>query len=292
MSVHQESLEISKPAERIEEAPELEYRAVSHDSLSMFLAAIGGAILGMLLTLLILALINGGTLSFSGGERLTVFEATLDRVNANVGAVSANVDLVSQQAQAVSDQLASAELALRNELANQDANIATLGEAVSQLDRTRQQFDLFMGALGQVMTDMQNIDAATAPVEASPAEAAPVEAAPAAEAVALAAPVAMISADVPVDALSVVLFVDANANGALDEGEATVEGVSVALFDGEGNVVASELSTEDGVLFTDLSSGVYQISVETAPGYTLLSGSEAEVTVAEGDEAEIGRAHV
>jgi hypothetical protein len=48
MSVHQESLEINKAAE---EAPELEYRAVSHDSLSMFLAAIGGAVLGMLLTL-------------------------------------------------------------------------------------------------------------------------------------------------------------------------------------------------------------------------------------------------
>ena len=73
MSVHQESLEMSKPEERTETAPELEYRAVSHDSLSMFLAAIGGAILGMLLTLLILALINGGTLSFTGGERLAVF---------------------------------------------------------------------------------------------------------------------------------------------------------------------------------------------------------------------------
>lgn len=279
MSVHQESLEISKPAERMEEAPELEYRAVSHDSLSMFLAAIGGAILGMLLTLLILALINGGTLSFSGGERLTVFEATLDRVNANVGAVSANVDLVSQQAQAVSDQLGSVELALRSELANQDANIATLGEAVSQLDRTRQQFDLFIGALGQVMTDMQNVGAPAAPA------AAPVEAAPAAEATALPALVATSSADVPADAISVVLFVDANGNGALDEGEATVEGVSVALTDSEGNALASELSTGEGVLFADLSSGAYQVAVDDAAGYTLLSGGEAEVTVAEGAEA-------
>lgn len=279
MSVHQESLEISKPAERMEEAPELEYRAVSHDSLSMFLAAIGGAILGMLLTLLILALINGGTLSFSGGERLTVFEATLDRVNANVGAVSANVDLVSQQAQAVSDQLGSVELALRSELANQDANIATLGEAVSQLDRTRQQFDLFMGALSQVMTDMQNVGASAAPA------AAPVEAAPAAQAAPLPALVATSSADVPADAISVVLFVDANGNGALDGGEATVEGASVALTDSDGNAVGSEVSTVDGALFADLSSGVYQVAVEDAAGYRLLSSGEAEVTVAEGAEA-------
>lgn len=279
MSVHQESLEISKPAERMEEAPELEYRAVSHDSLSMFLAAIGGAILGMLLTLLILALINGGTLSFSGGERLTVFEATLDRVNANVGAVSANVDLVSQQAQAVSDQLGSVELALRSELANQDANIATLGEAVSQLDRTRQQFDLFMGALSQVMTDMQNVGAPAAPA------AAPVEAAPAAQAALLPALVATSSADVPTDAISVVLFVDANGNGALDGGEATVEGASVVLTDSDGNAVGSEVSTVDGALFADLSSGVYQVAVEDAAGYRLLSSGEAEVTVAEGAEA-------
>ena len=42
MSVQNESLEM-KPAERKPEAPELEYRAASHDSLSMFFAAIGGA---------------------------------------------------------------------------------------------------------------------------------------------------------------------------------------------------------------------------------------------------------
>jgi len=57
MSVQNESLEM-KPAERKPEAPELEYRAASHDSLSMFFAAIGGAVLGMLATLLVLALIT------------------------------------------------------------------------------------------------------------------------------------------------------------------------------------------------------------------------------------------
>ena len=60
MSVKHESLEM-KPAERKPEAPELEYKAASQDSLSMFFAAIGGAVLGMLATLLVLALVNGGT---------------------------------------------------------------------------------------------------------------------------------------------------------------------------------------------------------------------------------------
>ena len=77
MSVHQESLDMAKPMERAQDPPELEYNTYRHDSLSMFGAAIGGAVLGMLLTLLILAIINGGTLSFSGGERLAVMEASM-----------------------------------------------------------------------------------------------------------------------------------------------------------------------------------------------------------------------
>ena len=53
MSVQNESMEI-KSADRKPEAPELEYKAASQDSLSMFFAAIGGAVLGMLATLLVL----------------------------------------------------------------------------------------------------------------------------------------------------------------------------------------------------------------------------------------------
>ena len=43
MSVQHESVGMGKATERSEAAPELEYRAVSQDSLSMFLAAIDGA---------------------------------------------------------------------------------------------------------------------------------------------------------------------------------------------------------------------------------------------------------
>ena len=274
MSVHQESLEISKPSERMEEAPELEYRAVSHDSLSMFLAAIGGAILGMLLTLLILALINGGTLSFSGGERLTNFEATLDRVNENVGAVSANVDLVSQQAQALADQLSTVEPTLRAELANQDTDIANLNTAVSQLDVTRQQFDLFMGALSQAISEMQSVG--------QPASQSATPAAPAAsQAATPAAARVMRSQEVAPDSISVILFVDANGNGVLDDGEAPVTGATLSLTDGAGSVIASERSTADGVLFSDLSAGEYVVSVEDAAGHTLQSAHTAEIAVAE-----------
>ena len=94
MSVQNESLEM-KNNERKPAAPELEYKAASQDSLSMFFAAIGGAVLGMLATLLVLAVINGGTLNFTHPERLAVMEANLARVNENVGAVSQNVDAVA-----------------------------------------------------------------------------------------------------------------------------------------------------------------------------------------------------
>lgn len=155
MSVHNEALDLkNKPLEK--DAPELEYQAITQDSLSMFLAAIGGAILGMLLTLLVLAIINGGTLSFSGGERLTNFEAKLNRVDENVGTVSANIDVVATQAQNIATQLATVETNLRNEMSQQDGDIANLGASIATLDETRQQFDAFMKALSEAMAGMQS----------------------------------------------------------------------------------------------------------------------------------------
>jgi conjugal transfer/entry exclusion protein len=160
MSVHQKSLDISNSMEHKEAAPELEYRAVSHDSLSMFLAAIGGAVLGMLLTLLVLAIINGGTLSFTGGERLTVFEEKLARVDKNVDSVSHNVDTVSEQANVIQNQLGIVENALRAEMGKQNANIGNLDKAVETLDTTRQQFNTLITALSSAMQEM-NVPAAT-----------------------------------------------------------------------------------------------------------------------------------
>ncbi len=153
MSVHNESLEINKPLEK--DAPELEYRAMTQDSLSMFMAAIGGAILGMLLTLLVLAIINGGTLSFSGGERLTNFEAKLNRVDENVGTVSANLDVVATQAQNVATQLVTVEGKLRDEIATQSGDLSNLDSAITTLEATKVQFDGFMTALGEAMAAIE-----------------------------------------------------------------------------------------------------------------------------------------
>ncbi|MCB0044293.1 MAG: hypothetical protein H6642_11825 [Caldilineaceae bacterium] len=151
MSVHQESLDhMTKGGADMREqsdAPELEYRTARTDSLSMFASAIGGAILGMLLTLLILAIINGGTLSFTGGERLSVFEANLGRINENVGSVSANIDIVAEQARVMQAQLDEFENTLNGE-------VSEMGDAITELNQTKAQFDTFVGALTDALSSM------------------------------------------------------------------------------------------------------------------------------------------
>ena len=171
MSVQNESLEM-KNNERKPAAPELEYKAASQDSLSMFFAAIGGAVLGMLATLLVLAVINGGTLNFTHPERLAVMEANLARVNENVGAVSQNVDAVAGQVTDVRDQVASARTQMdtaQAQLDDHSGQLDTVQGSVTALALTGQKFDTFVAALDQAMISMRKLDggAEAAPVAAA-----------------------------------------------------------------------------------------------------------------------------
>jgi uncharacterized protein YukE len=163
MSVHQESLDMTRPVERTQEPPSLEYNAVRNDSLTMFGAAIGGAVLGMLLTLLVLAVINGGTLSFSGGERLDILEASVARIDENVGAVSYNVDMVAQQAQALQTELASMEEELGGEFASVNTSMEEMQGAVDSLNQSANQFTVFLTALDEALSE-----AASSVEEAAP----------------------------------------------------------------------------------------------------------------------------
>src|SRR5688572_6139872 len=153
MSVQQESLDMNRPVERAQEPPSLEYNAVRNDSLTMFGAAIGGAVLGMLLTLLVLAVINGGTLSFSGGERLDVLEASVARIDENVGAVSYNVDMVAQQAQTLQTQLASLEGDMGGEFAAVNSTMTQMQSAVDALNLSTTQFTTFLTALDEALSE-------------------------------------------------------------------------------------------------------------------------------------------
>lgn len=167
MSIQNDTLDLHKNPNHAEDAPSLEYRSVGHDSLSMFLSAIGGAILGVLLTLLILAIINDGTLNFTGNARVTALEGTLTRVNENVGTLSSNMDVIASEMAAVRGGLSSAQQTLAAVSANQDSQMANVTvqmegvqEAISTLDVTRERFDTFVSALSSALAEMEEVPAA------------------------------------------------------------------------------------------------------------------------------------
>ena len=299
MSVHQESLDLAKPAqeESVEEAPELEYSAVRNDSLAMFGAALGGAVLGMLLTLLMLAIVNGGTLNFSGGMRqIAAFEANLERINENVGAVSANVDVVAERTDALQSNLDSVATDLRSQLGSQSEEIAGINDTLGTLDQTRQQFDIFVGALNTALSDMETVGvedvvAEDAVAEDAVAEDAPAEAtapaqvetivpsAPELDSAARAAPTVEMSPDVAPGAIQAMLFTDSNTDGIMGDDETNLIGLEISILNPSGEVVASATTTEAGALFPELEDGEYLVQVDDALGYELLSEASAVVVV-------------
>ena len=182
MSVHQEQLKMGQSGEEQAGQPSLEYQASGDDSLTAYWAAIGGAVLGTLLTLLVLAILNGGTIQFMDRQRLTALEASLNGVDENVAAVNHNVTVLSQrlesletqasaipQIQANLDQVQASLAEVDQTLESQEMHLSELDEAVATLDVTRQQFNLFTSALAEALTEMGVVPAPAE--EAAPAPA-------------------------------------------------------------------------------------------------------------------------
>lgn len=268
MSVKHESLDM-KAAERKPEAPELEYKAASQDSLSMFFAAIGGAVLGMLATLLVLALVNGGTLNFIHPERLAVLEENLALVNDNVGAVSANVDTVAQQVDEIRTELGGASDGVQtavSRLDEHDASLAALNSAVATFQVTGQRFDTFVTALDEALTSMDRVGAANGVSAAANA------------------PVVINSADVAAGSVAVLFFADSNANGRLDDSEANLVGLQLAVTGADGASVGDYSSTDGGIVVKDLAPGQYTFTVSDAAGHTLGSADTVTVNVPQDGE--------
>jgi hypothetical protein len=286
MSVQNESLEM-KNSEHRPAAPELEYKAASQDSLSMFFAAIGGAVLGMLATLLVLAIINGGTLNFTHPERLAVMEANLARVNENVGVVSQNVDTVASQVTDVRDQLAAARSQVDNTLAQietQATAVNGLETAVATLAVTGDRFDTFVNALDQALISMRKLEGGAA-TEATVAEApAAVVEAPATIA---AKPVLVRDPAVQADAVAVLFFVDANGNAVMDDAEANLTGVVLRVTNAAGSELGEYTSGDAGVLVEGLNPGDYTFAVVNPAGHATLSEEVAVTVPADAAEGQI-----
>jgi hypothetical protein len=317
MSVKQEPMKMNQSTasekkdsvDSHEEPPKLEF-ARSSESLEAFGAALGGAVLGVLATLLILAIINNGTLRFTGagGESL---RASITRMDENLGAVSHNIDVVAERLAAIEGeggalgQVQSSLSSLDASLIALDEQVMAQGIAMEELEVTRRNFDTFTAALAQALGEMNAMQEqaasaeAAAPMEAVAAEA-PAAEAPATEAagaeaattevpaaeVAEAAAMPMVVSESALAANSVAayLFVDNNADGMLNADEAALIGATFTLTPAEGEAISGQ-TTDAGALFAELAAGEYTVTVEDALGFNLISDSTVTVTVSE-DAAE------
>jgi hypothetical protein len=157
--------------------PELEFSMPEvEESLTAYLSAIGGAIIGLLLTLLVLAIWNGGTLNFTNISKVNALEAGLTNVAADLDGVNTSFDALGERI-VVLEQEAGAVFALQNSLVTLDAslseldrslsdqgiNIGELDSAVNDLQITRRNFDLFTAALTEALALMEKGASAAAP---------------------------------------------------------------------------------------------------------------------------------
>lgn len=261
-----------------QQPPELEFNmSESEESLTAYLSAIGGAVIGLLLTLLVLAIWNGGTLNFTNTSKVDTLDATMTRVDENMAAMSTDLETLGERLAALEGE-AGALAQLRDSLTTFDSSLAALDQslsdqgihiteldlAVAELQVTRRNFDTFTSALIQVLAEMETNQTGAAPV-----------------------PMIVTSEDVAADTVLVYLFVDANANSVMDGNEIEVAGTTIALTGPEGESVVAETREDSGARFEELVAGEYTVSVEDALGYELVSASAVAVTI--NTEAEAGQ---
>lgn len=261
-----------------QQPPELEFNmSESEESLTAYLSAIGGAVIGLLLTLLVLAIWNGGTLNFTNTSKVDALDANMTRVDENMAAMSTDLETLGERLAALEGE-AGALAQLRDSLTTFDSSLAALDQslsdqgihiteldlAVAELQVTRRNFDTFTSALIQVLAEMETNQTGAAPV-----------------------PMIVTSEDVAADTVLVYLFVDANANSVMDGNEIEVAGTTIALTGPEGESVVAETREDSGARFEELVAGEYTVSVEDALGYELVSASAVAVTI--NTEAEAGQ---
>ena len=299
--------------------PELEFSMPEvEESLTAYLSAIGGAIIGLLLTLLVLAIWNGGTLNFTNISRVNALDAGLTDVAADLETVNANVDALGERL-ILLEQESGAVAALQKGLADLDTSLAELdrtlsdqGIQLSQLDAavedlqvTRRNFDLFTAALTNALAQMetgataaqsesggasQSTRSAQATTSASrtgdrqtaDSKASTTETGSQARdsAQPLPQPAVVVSEKVAPDALLVYLFLDGNADGLFDADENLIAGATVTLTSPDGRAVAAENSVASaGTLFEELNGGEFTVTVDDVQGYTLASLNSIAVDV-------------
>lgn len=265
-SLHTESIDDDAESASAEEQSEYEFKISNQDSLILFGVAVGGGVLGVLLTLLLLALINGGTLNFSQVERIAALEAAHEALSGNVEANTQNIDTVANRTTAdISALLGTAE--------QQGGDIDTLTEAVDAMSSTSEDLDILVSALSGALDQIEAPDSESADSEPAAADGAETAVAAAGE------PVVESAVSVPVGDVEVILFVDENGNGTMDPGESNQPGITVSLLNADESVVATLESTDSGLVFENLEPGDYQLVLEDNGGYAALDGLDTSFSV-------------
>ena len=277
------------------------------DSLTLFLVAVGSAVLSTLFTLLILAVVNDGSLSFTGGERLTQFQGYMEQVDGNVGALNSRVDAINGRAAELRTELGD----LQAELANQDMTMDGLDEAINKAEQTSQQFNGFVSALSVALSSIRSEEGVetetateaateenTEPVivktksetgesTSSELEETPLDETETTEDSASATdnllPMIETSDQLPANAIAVILLEDINGNGVLDGGETSISGATISLSH-HGDVVESKTTDDAGVTFMDLALGSYEITIDDAAGYVLSNASTVQADIVDENE--------
>ncbi|UCD37038.1 MAG: carboxypeptidase regulatory-like domain-containing protein [Fidelibacterota bacterium] len=85
------------------------------------------------------------------------------------------------------------------------------------------------------------------------------------------------------------VYLDADENGLLDSGEAGVEGITVELYDADGNLVATTITAADGTYsFSGIFDGEYTIVVDpegTLDGLASTTGGDSQSIIVDGADA-------
>jgi len=297
--------------------PELEFSMPEvEESLTAYLSAIGGAVIGLLLTLLVLAIWNGGTLNFTNTSKVNAIEAGLTDVAQDVEAVNSNLAdfgerlvVLEQEAGSVAEleqSFAALDTSLSDldqSLSDQGIHVAELDAAVADLEATRRNFELFISALTQALRQMesdspnaqrsqparsttdtsrsdarQGADTDRTASSSSDSQAPPPAAGP--QPTTLLPPQIITRQDIAPDALLVYLFVDADADGLYDSDENFIAGATVTLVAPDGaKIMTIAPVASAGTLLETLQEGAYTVSVEDVHGYSLASLNNVSVTI-------------
>lgn len=269
MSVHQESVSAHGAHAHEEVAVESE---ITSDMIKLLLTALGGAIIGTLLTLLILSTINGGTLRYGGGaSRLDKVELAYEQLSANVGT---NTDNMKSQ----NEQFATDISSINEIVTGHSRSINQMAPMVARTSANSDQSSALMSALEEAFAKS---DAATRENELVVSEVGSAEADD--------GPMMVFSRTegngngLPVGMVAILPFVDENFSGLMDPGETNEAGITASLFEGD-EVVATLESSNAGLNFTDIEPGRYDFVIEDGGEFDSLAGQSMEIEVGRDDE--------